>query len=179
MKPNIKPLDVEIKLEEAEFIVSKTDIKGKITYVNRIFMTIAGYPEDQLLGIQHNIIRHPDMPRGVFKFVWDELKLGHEFFGYVKNLTSDGRFYWVFANITPDYDANGQLKGYYSVRRRPTQKAIDTVSPIYRKMLAIERSSNTAQACDNSIAYLLNTLKELDTGYEELVLSLDQEDARI
>ncbi|MCW8886952.1 MAG: PAS domain-containing protein [Motiliproteus sp.] len=175
MKPKIKPLDSEIKLSEDEFIVSKTDTKGRITYANRIFMRIAGYREDQLLGIQHNIIRHPDMPRGAFKVMWDELQQGHEFFAYVKNLAADGRYYWVFANVTPDYDASGKLIGYYSVRRRPTQKAIETVIPVYKQMVQIEKSSNTADACGNSIAYLLDTLNQLGVGYEELVLSLDQE----
>ncbi len=172
MKSKIQPLDVEIKLDDQEFIVSKTDTKGIITYANRIFMQIAGYQESQLLGIQHNIIRHPDMPRGVFKFLWSELQLGHEFFGYVKNLSSDGRYYWVFANVTPDYDVDGKLIGYYSVRRRPTQNAIDTVAPVYGKMLEIEQQSSARDACDASIAFLVDTLHQLDVGYEELVLSL-------
>jgi PAS domain S-box-containing protein len=176
MKPKIKPLNQEIKLREQEFIVSKTDTKGKITYANRIFMKIAGYPESKLLGIQHNIIRHPDMPRGVFKFVWDELKKGNEFFGYVKNLSADGSYYWVFANITPDYSASGELIGYYSVRRRPSQKAIDTIAPVYQQMLVIEKASKTSEACDKSIAYLLSVLQQLNVGYEELVLSLDSEE---
>lgn len=174
MKPKIEPLDREIKLDADEFIVSKTDTKGRITYANRVFMQIAGYPEDQLLGVQHNIIRHPDMPRGVFKYIWDELKLGHEVFGYVKNLTSDGSYYWVFANITCDYNENGDLVGYYSVRRRPSQKAIDTVVPVYKKMLEIEKSSRTSEACEKSLAYLVSTLGELGVGYEELILSLDE-----
>ncbi|WP_421868388.1 PAS domain-containing protein [Motiliproteus sp.] len=174
MKPKITPRDNEIKLGADEFIVSKTDTKGKITYANRVFMQIAGYPEDQLLGIQHNIIRHPDMPRGVFKYIWDELKQGHEVFGYVKNLTSDGSYYWVFANITCDYNDSGELVGYYSVRRRPSQNAIDTIVPVYKKMLEIERASRTSEACEKSLAYLVSVLEELGVGYEELILSLDE-----
>jgi PAS domain S-box-containing protein len=90
MKPHIQATQDEKKLAEEDFIVSKTDISGRITYANRIFMHIAGYSERDLLGIQHNIIRHPDMPRGVFRFMWNTLKAGDEFFGFAKNLCADG-----------------------------------------------------------------------------------------
>ena len=89
MKPRITPTNIEHQLEADDFIVSKTDTRGRITYCNRIFMKIAGYSEAQLLGKQHNIIRHPDMPRSVFKMLWDTIEGGREFFGYVKNLRSD------------------------------------------------------------------------------------------
>ena len=91
-------------MRDEDFIVSKTDAKGRISYSNRIFMEFAGYAEHELLGVQHNIVRHPDMPRAVFKVMWETLQAGQEFFGYVKNMASDGSFYWVFANVTPDMD---------------------------------------------------------------------------
>ncbi len=105
MKYTVTALDIERTLPDNSYIVSKTDLKGKITYANRIFMDMAHYSEKELLGIQHNIIRHPDMPRGAFKFVWDTIAQGKEVFAYVKNLAKDGHYYWVFANITPDLDA--------------------------------------------------------------------------
>lgn len=92
MKPNITPNNNERRLGEDDFIVSKTDTSGRITYANHIFMDIAGYPEHELLGIQHNLIRHPDMPRGVFRFMWETLKAGNEFIGFAKNLCADGSF---------------------------------------------------------------------------------------
>ncbi|MGY8869432.1 MAG: PAS domain-containing protein [Pseudomonadales bacterium] len=173
MKPKITPIDHEVSLSDNEFIVSKTDQKGIVTYVNRTFMSTAGYPESALLGKQHNIIRHPDMPRGTFKLLWDTLQKGEEFFGYVKNLCKDGSYYWVFANITPDYDAKGQLRGYYSVRRKPSTHAINTMIPIYQKMLEIEKKSNTKDAAANSMAYLNETLASLNTTYQHLMLSLN------
>jgi PAS domain S-box-containing protein len=179
MKPKITPIDHEVSLSDDEFIVSKTDTKGLITYVNRTFMAIAGYSEPELLGIQHNIIRHPDMPRGAFKLLWDTLKDGHEFFGYVKNMCKDGSYYWVFANVTPDYDTQGQLRGYYSVRRKPSRKAINAIIPIYQEMLRIEKSSNTKDAMNNSTAYLFETLASLKTDYQSLILSLDKDEASI
>ena len=172
MKPNISPIQREVQLADDEFIVSKTDTTGRITYCNRTFMRIAGFSEKELLHTQHNIVRHPDMPRGVFRFLWQTLEQGQEFFGYVKNMTSDGSFYWVFANVTPDYDRNGQLKGYFSVRRKPRKSAIDVVEPIYREMLAAEQRSGSKNGPDESIRLLQQKLQALDTSYEQFVLSL-------
>lgn len=173
MRPSIAIIDEEMKLNDGEFIVSKTDTTGRITYANRVFMEIALYPEEQLLGIQHNIIRHPDMPRGVFRFLWNTIETGQEFFGFVKNLCADGRYYWVFANVTADYDEQGKLTGYLSVRRKPPQKAIDAVTPIYAAMLEIENNSASKKtAPDESIAYLVQQLEEMQTDYQSLVLGL-------
>lgn len=172
MKPKIQPNNTERSLADDEFIVSKTDTKGRITYANRTFMKLAGYSEHQLLNVQHNIIRHPDMPRGAFRLVWSTIEQGQECFAYVKNLSSDGSFYWVFANITPDYDENGHLQGYFSVRRKPTQSAINTIVPIYQEMLAIEARSPVQTAPDDSIAFVVEKLKSLGTSYEEFVLSI-------
>lgn len=177
MKPKIQPNNNEKRLGDNDFIVSKTDHSGRITYANRIFMNIAGYPEHELLGVQHNIIRHPDMPRGVFRFMWDTLKAGDEFFGFAKNLCADGGYYWVFANITPDYDIDGKLQGYYSVRRKPPQSAIDTVVPIYKEMLAIEKNTSVKQAPDKSLAYLFDVVTQSGSkSYDDLVLNLYKPD---
>lgn len=173
MRPRTSIIDEEMKLNDGEFIVSKTDTAGRITYANRVFMEIALYPEDRLLGVQHNIIRHPDMPRGVFRFLWNTIETGQEFFGFVKNLCADGRYYWVFANVTADYDEQGKLTGYLSVRRKPPQKAIDAVTPIYAAMLDIENNSASKKtAPDESIAYLVKQLEEMQTDYQSLVLGL-------
>lgn len=126
MKPHITPLQRERVLREEDFIVSKTDAKGRITYANRIFMEFAGYPERELLGVQHNLIRHPDMPRAVFKMMWETVQAGREFFGYVKNLASDGSYYWTFANVTPAHDPKGETRvisryaASLAVRRSPS-----------------------------------------------------------
>jgi PAS domain S-box-containing protein len=173
MKPKITPTQNEKRLGDDDFIVSKTDPSGRITYANRIFMEIAGYPEHALLGQQHNIIRHPDMPRGVFKFLWDTLKSGQEFFGFVKNMSSDGSYYWVFANVTPDYDKSGKLQGYYSVRRNPPRSAIEVVEPIYREMLAIELRSSVKEAPDASQEYLFEVIRNSGANsYMALALKL-------
>jgi PAS domain S-box-containing protein len=172
MKYHVQPNNREIPMRESDFIVSKTDLKGRITYGNRIFIEFSGYTEQELLGAPHNIIRHPDMPRGVFKFLWDTIQTGKECFAYVKNMAKDGRFYWVLANVTPDYGANGQIDGYLSVRRAPKRSAVDTVAEIYRLMLAEEQKAGTRDACDASLALLLKILADKGTSYEELIISL-------
>ncbi|MGB0467433.1 MAG: PAS domain-containing protein [Pontibacterium sp.] len=174
MKASITPIDQEIRLREDEFIVSKTDYRGVITYTNRVFMHIAGYHEAELLGKQHNIVRHPDMPRGVFRLLWQTLQNGDEFFGYVKNMCKSGAYYWVFANITADYNSNGQVTGYYSVRRRPDEQAINTLEPIYREMLALEKKSEPKEAPAASLKLLQEKLSALGVTYNELIISLDK-----
>jgi PAS domain S-box-containing protein len=172
MKVKISPTNREIKLGDDDIIISKTDLKGRITYANRIFMRIANYPEKDLLNVQHNIVRHPDMPRGAFKLLWDTLQSGQEFFGYVKNMTADGDYYWVFANITPDIDDRGKVVGYFSVRRKPKPSAIATIQSLYQEMLEVERKAGTANAPAASIAYVVEKLKSLGTSYDRFILSL-------
>ncbi|MDD2738039.1 MAG: PAS domain-containing protein [Methylomonas lenta] len=173
MKPVITPNNRERKISDDDFIVSKADASGRITYANRIFMEISGFPEYELLGVQHNIIRHPDMPRGVYRLMWNTLKAGDEFFGFAKNLCADGSFYWVFANITPDYDRDGKLQGYYSVRRNPPRSALEAIIPIYQEMMSIEKNSSVKEAPDKSLAYLFDVVSQSGLRtYNNLVLTL-------
>lgn len=160
----------EIFLNENDFIVSKTNKKGIITYCNEIFMHMAAYEEKELLGKNHNIIRHPDMPQAAFKLAWDLIATGEEFFGFVKNLSKTGNYYWVFANITADYDEKGEIIGYTSVRRKPNEKAIKAIIPIYKEMINIENN----KSIDDSTSYLLNFLSQNNISYTNLVLSLQE-----
>ena len=164
------PTQNEKVMEHGAFIVSKTDLKGRITYGNKTFIAMSGYSEEELLGAPHNILRHPDMPRCVFKLLWDRIQNGEEIFAFVKNLCKDGSFYWVFTNVTASYDEQGSIIGYYSVRRRPRREAIDTIAPIYAKLLDIERTSGM----EGSLQFLTNFLEEKGVGYDELIVSLQQ-----
>lgn len=172
MKPTITPRNVEKVLPDNSYIVSKTDLKGRITYANPIFMEMAGYTENELLDVQHNIIRHPDMPRGAFKLLWDTISQGNEFFAYVINLAKDGSYYWVFANITPDRDPQGNITGYLSVRRKPRAEAIEAVKPIYKAMVDLERKHGTNDGMNHSIQFLLDALAQQGVSYEEFILSI-------
>lgn len=165
----------EVLLADDDLIISKTDLKGRITYANRTFIRIAGYDEEALLNQPHNLIRHPDMPKGVFKFLWQELQQGHEFFGFVKNYTLDHGYYWVFANITPDIDSQGCIKGYFSVRRKPSSEAIGTISAIYQKMVEIEARHSKAEAPKHSLAFLNQLLDSKKVSYERFVMQLQAE----
>lgn len=171
---NFTPLiNEDVTMDDDEFIVSKTDLRGHLIYVNRIFMEMAQLSEDQLLTVNHNIIRHPDMPKGVYKLLWTTIKKGQEFFGYVKNFRSDGRYYWVFANITPEYDTNGKVSGYLSVRRKPPAAAIATIAPIYQQMLQIENSVVSSKVAEEkSIEFLQQQLENMKVSYQDFVINL-------
>ncbi len=159
-------------MREDDFIISKTDLKGRITYCNRIFIEFSGYTEEELLGAQHNIVRHPDMPRGVFKFMWDVLGSQKECFAYVKNMAQDGSFYWVIANVTPSVDEQGKPEGYFSVRRKPNRGAVSAMSDIYRLMLDEERRAGPKDACAASLALMTGLLNQKQVSYEKFILSL-------
>ncbi|SEI37498.1 aerotaxis receptor [Allopseudospirillum japonicum] len=162
----------EVLLKDDELIITKTDLKGKITYANRAFMRIAGYYESQLIGQPHNIIRHPDMPKAVFRLLWKSIQSEQEFFGIVKNYVSNGDYYWVLANITPDYDSQGKVKGYYSVRRRPHPRAVERMKPLYKKMLEIESRQSGHPGIQASLDYLLEQVHAERKDYQSFVLSL-------
>lgn len=171
-KRNIVPTDHEMVMQSDEIIVSKTDLKGRITYGNSTFLRFAGFDERELIGTQHNIIRHPDMPRGVFKLFWDTLHKRQEIFAYVKNISQDGSYYWVLANVTPSVDNSGNVLGYYSVRRKPNPRALSLVGQLYQDMLAVERSAGSRDAIEASSAVLTKFLKDKGQSYEQMVLSL-------
>ncbi len=160
----------EKKMGDNDFIVSKTDTKGKIIYCNEIFTKMAGYPAADLIGANHNLIRHPDMPRIAFKLAWDLIQNKKEFFGFVKNLCADGGYYWVLAYITADIDASGNIVSYTSIRRKPPQSAINAIEPIYKLLIDAEKSGGM----DASAKLLGNFLEENKIEYDELVINLQK-----
>ena len=167
---NIIQKGEEICFDENLFIVCKTDLKGKITYGNDLFIEISGYSEKELIGAPHSILRHADMPRAVFKLLWDRIQSGNEVFAYVKNRAKSGKFYWVHAYVTPIVDSRkNQIIGYHSVRRSPSKKGVEIVEPLYRKMLDAEKIGGI-QA---SAALLNTTLSQLKVSYDEFVLSYE------
>jgi PAS domain S-box-containing protein len=167
---NVAPTGVEQFFNEDEIIVSKTDTKGHITYGNEVFLKLAGYDEEELLGAPHNIIRHPDMPKAVFKLLWDTIQDGKEINAYVINLAKDGSHYWVFANVTPSFDSQNNIIGYYSVRRVPSQEVLkETIIPLYKKLKELEDEGGV----DKSVGYLVSLLEDVGKSYEEFIFSLE------
>lgn len=131
MKINLPVTSNEIELEARHLIVSKTDLKGQITYVNKDFIEISGFAESEAVGQSHNIVRHPDMPVEAFEDLWRSLKAGRPWVGYVKNRCKNGDFYWVEAHATPMLE-NGQVTGFMSVRRRASREAVASAEKAYR-----------------------------------------------
>ena len=160
----------EKKLGDDDFIVSKTDLKGKIIYCNEIFTKMSGYQAADLIGANHNLIRHPDTPQIAFKVAWDLIQDKKEFFGFVKNLCADGGYYWVFAYITADLDENGRIISYTSIRRKPPQSAIDQITPVYKLLVDAEKSGGMKA----SSKVLNDFLEENKITYDELVMNLQK-----
>jgi PAS domain S-box-containing protein len=157
-------------MNDNDFIVSKTDTKGFITYCNEIFVDMCGYTPAELMGANHNLIRHPDMPRVAFKLAWDLIQSGQEFFGFVKNLRKNGGYYWVFAYITADYDSKGNIIGYTSFRRKPPRSAIEQIEPVYKLLLDAEKRGGM----EASGKLLSDFLEEHKTTYNALVMNLQK-----
>ncbi len=132
MRMNMPVTNVERVMRDGEYIVSRTDTRGIITYVNPYFVEISGFTEAELIGAPHNIIRHPDMPAEAFKDLWETLQAGKPWTGYVKNRCKNGDHYWVLANATPIWE-NGQITGYLSVRSKPGRAEVEAVSQAYAK----------------------------------------------
>jgi PAS domain S-box-containing protein len=158
---------------EDEIIVSKTDLTGRITYANEVFLDVAGYSEAEVLGQPHNLIRHPDTPRCLFKLMWDTLKTGEEIFVYVNNRARNGDHYWVFAHVTPCQDASGQAVGYHSMRRVPRRAAVQEADALYARLLAEERRHNDSRdGLQSSYDMLINFLAGQGVAYDQFVLAL-------
>ena len=165
----------EKSFAENEIIVSKTDLRGVITYVNDVFIRVSGYSERQLLGAPHNIIRHPAMPRCVFKLLWDTVQNEQEIFAYVLNRSKDGTGYWVFAHVTPSYDLQHRHVGYHSNRRVPYPDALASVKEAYTTLLEEEKKhSSHRDAAEAGHALLLEMLASQQTDYVKFVFGLSR-----
>jgi PAS domain S-box-containing protein len=169
----VLPTGRESPFGENELIVSKTDLKGRITYANDVFLRVSRYTREEIIGAPHSIIRHPDMPRCVFKLLWDTIQTGGEIFAYVLNMASNGDHYWVFAHVTPTFDAGGNISGYHSNRRKPDAAQIARIEPVYRTLLATEREGKSGkQAMQQAGAQLAAMLNDKGVAYDRFVFSI-------
>jgi PAS domain S-box-containing protein len=173
MRSQIRPTGREVFFEENEIIVSKTDITGKITYANDVFLRVSAYTEEEILGKPHSIIRHPAMPRCVFQLLWDTIQSGEEIFAYVINLAKNGDHYWVFAHVTPTFDTSGNIVGYHSNRRVPDREAVELVTALYADLCALEqKASSKREAIEQATAALGSTLASKSVEYDEFIFSI-------
>jgi len=165
---------VERTFDDDQIIVSKTDPSGRLTYANEIFLQLAGMTEAETIGQPHSVIRHPEMPRAVFKLLWDTVSAGNELFAYVVNRSKNGDHYWVLAHVTPSFDSSGKIVGYHSNRRTADRKVLETViQPLYKKLLNIEEShANRKDGMNEAYNTLMKILEDKGVGYDEFIFSL-------
>jgi len=160
------PVDTQIVLDPKKYIVSKTDAKGVIEYANEYFMKICGYSEAELIGKPHNIIRHPDMPRIVFKMMWSRIQSGQNIMAVVKNLAKDGKYYWVVTEFESKKDKlTNKIIGYTAFRKAAPMHAIKTIEPIYKKLREVEEIGGM----EASEKYFRGFLEEKGKSYDEFI----------
>ena len=169
----VKPTGIERTFRPDDVIVSKTDTKGIITYANDVFLDLAGLTEAEAVGAPHSVIRHPDMPRAVFKLLWDTIAKGEEIFAYVLNMAANGDHYWVFAHVTPTFTVDGGITGFHSNRRVPEKAVLDQIKPLYASLKAIEDAApDRASGLEASFSAVLKLLRDKGMSYDEFVFSL-------
>ncbi|VTR78076.1 PAS domain-containing protein [Cellulomonas hominis] len=169
----VRPTGVERAFGPEEIIVSKTDPRGLVTYANDVFVRVSGYDEQQILGQPHNLIRHPAMPRAVFRLMWDVIPTGRELFAYVLNLAADGGHYWVLAHVTASLGPGGRVVGYHSNRRWVPPGTRRTVAELYARVRAAEDAhTRTPDALAAGAVALEAELARAGATYDELVWSL-------
>lgn len=161
-------MEREIKIDPNKTIMSKTDKKGIIEYANDYFIEVCGYDESELMGEPHNIIRHPDMPKVIFKELWRRLKKGENIHAIVKNRAKDGRYYWVLTSFETKYDDNGEVFSHYSRRKAVTSYAVYQIEKLYKTLRDIEYRSNMQVA----ERYFEGMLEDMKMSYDEYIQGL-------
>lgn len=157
MRNNQPITNAETKVATGQYLISKTDLKGRITYANPAFIEISGFTREELIGKAHNIVRHPHLPPAVFKDFWDTLQSGRPWSGIVKNRRKDGGFYWVHALVSPITE-NNTVIGYASIRVRPSRSQIKHAESLYEKI-----HHNTLKG------YTLKAGRAIPTGWRRLL----------
>ena len=160
------PIDEAIKLDKYKYIMSRTDAHGRIEYGNDYFYEISGYKSVELVGQAHSIIRHPEMPRVIFKLMWDRLKEGKPIFAIVKNLAKDGRYYWVTTRFDiKRHLLNNSIEGYVAYRQAAKLESIKRIEPLYHELLEVEH----AHGIDAAEKYLIGYLQTRQMSYDDFI----------
>ena len=162
-RPN--PINEEILIPDEAVLISVTDPKGIITEVNDVFSKVAGYSEEELVGASHNVIRHPDMPKVMFKIVWEHIKDRENVMALVKNLARDGRYYWILTDFVTKVDADRNIINYTAYRRPVCKDVQNAIEPLYKALCAIEAVADM----DASEKFLFEFLESKEMTYDDMI----------
>ena len=166
------PIDREVQWDKTKTLISETDVKGTITNVNDVFCSVAHYSPSELIGQPHNLIRHPDMPKLIFKLLWDNLKVGNNFVGVIKNLAKTGEYYWVVTDFEMRRDAMGNITHYIGRRKSVPEAAINNyLAPFYDSLLKMEKIGGV----ELSSRFFKNYLTKQGKDYIDFVISIMSE----
>ena len=166
------PIDREVQWDTTKTLISETDVKGTITNVNDVFCAVAHYSASELIGQPHNLIRHPDMPKLIFKLLWDNLKVGNNFVGVIKNLAKTGEYYWVVTDFEMRRDAMGNITHYIGRRKSVPEAAINNyLAPFYESLLKMEKIGGV----ELSSRFFKNYLTKQGKDYIDFVISIMSE----
>ena len=166
------PIDREVQWDKTKTLISETDVKGTITNVNDVFCAVAHYSASELIGQPHNLIRHPDMPKLIFKLLWDNLKVGNNFVGVIKNLAKTGEYYWVVTDFEMRRDAMGNITHYIGRRKSVPEAAINNyLAPFYESLLKMEKIGGV----ELSSRFFKNYLAKQGKDYIDFVISIMSE----
>ena len=169
LQTRVAVIDKEVTWDKTQVIMSKTNAFGIIEYANEVFVDVSGYEDYELMGQPHNIIRHPDMPKVIFKVLWENLKQGKNFHAIVKNLAKSGRYYWVITDFDIARDENGVIVNFFARRQAVPQEVVSLhIEPLYKKLLQIEAASGV----EFSEKYLIGFLEEKNRSYVEYIKEL-------
>ena len=163
MKINMPVTDNEVLMKPGNILVTRTNLKGVITYVNDAFVEISGFTREELVGKNHNVVRHPDMPAAAFEDLWMCNKAGRPWTAPVKNRTKNGDYYWVEANVTPVYK-NARVDEYLSVRYAPSRQQISAAEELYKQL-----NANKTQIRPKGLSLMLKNLKEMNLGLKSVI----------
>ena len=166
------PIDKEVNWNKSQVVISETDVYGRITNVNDVFCNVCGYSPEEMIGQPHSIIRHPDMPKLVFKLLWDNLKVGNNFIGVIKNLAKSGEYYWVITDFEMRRDATGNIT-HYIARRKSVPKAVieNYVAPLYETLLKLEKVGGM----ELSARFFKNYLAKQGKDYIDFIIDVMNE----
>jgi PAS domain S-box-containing protein len=162
------PIDEEIKLNTKKIIVSKTDKNGKILYVNDYFCEVSGYEKHEVIGVSHNILRHPDMPKAIFYLMWRTIESGGNITAIVKNLSKSGKYYWVTTDFENHKNIRGDIDSYIAFRRPAPRRVVDAIEDLYDSLLDVEKK----YGMEASLIYLQGYLDERQTNYTDFIDSI-------